>query len=313
MLQRGWGWIETGWRGAMELVGPDRFRFLNGLVTCDVSGLELGAGAYGYFTSLQGRILADVAVLSLADRFFLDLPAAAVGTIEQHLSKYLLADRVEIGLTTKVGSRVVGPECESQLAALFGDLPEEAWHARETKAGSLLVRRRCPGPASFDLLAATEEDLEKLRHSEAGQLSPEAYEAYRVELGQPRWGIDFGPETLPQEVGDTAAVSYEKGCYLGQEVVARIHYRGGVQKSLVGVLLPSTGEALPGRTLQAQGRDAGRITSSVYSPGLGRWIGLAMLHNRAGGAGTELEVEGGGRAQVSTLPFVQSASGGVAS
>jgi folate-binding protein YgfZ len=135
------------------------------------------------------------------------------------------------------------------------------------------------------------------------QAGIEALEALRVEKGIPRFGVDYGPDNFPQETGLEEAVSYTKGCYLGQEVVARIHYRGGVQKMIRGLVFD--GEAPEsGAALLAEGREAGTVASVVRSPALGRPIGLSILHRRAAAPGTRLEVAAGGTAEVRELPLV---------
>jgi folate-binding protein YgfZ len=121
----------------------------------------------------------------------------------------------------------------------------------------------------------------------------------------PRFGPDFGPDHLPQETGlEARAVSYEKGCYLGQEIVARIHYRGGVNKALRGLDLGAAPPPAAGAGVLHDGRPAGRLGTAVASPVLGRTVALAILHQRAGEAGTVVEVVGGGPATVRDLPFV---------
>jgi len=131
----------------------------------------------------------------------------------------------------------------------------------------------------------------------------EALEILRTEAGIPCFGMDFGPENFPQETGAEEAVSYTKGCYLGQEVVARIHYRGGVQKGLRGLLLDAPAPA-PGTPLLHDGREAGKTGTVVESIALGCPAGLAILHRRAAEPGTRLEVQGGGTAEVRELPLV---------
>ena len=145
--------------------------------------------------------------------------------------------------------------------------------------------------------------IDRLVEEGARQVSLEALEILRAEAGIPRFGQDFGPDNFPQETGIEEAVSYTKGCYLGQEVVARIHYRGGVQKLLRGLVFEQ-GEPRVDAALLHDGREAGRATTVVRSPALDRTIGLAILHRRAAEPGTRLEVEGGGTAEVKELPLV---------
>jgi folate-binding protein YgfZ len=130
----------------------------------------------------------------------------------------------------------------------------------------------------------------------------EALEVLRAEAGIPRFGQDFGPENFPQETGIEEAVSYTKGCYLGQEIVARIHYRGGVQNLLRGLVFEGT-EPQPGAAILHDGREAGKATTVVHSPALERTVGLAILHRRVQ-PGARVDVEGGGTAEVKELPLV---------
>jgi folate-binding protein YgfZ len=129
-------------------------------------------------------------------------------------------------------------------------------------------------------------------------------EILRVEAGIPRFGRDFGPENFPQETGADEAVSFTKGCYLGQEVVARIHYRGGVQKALRGLVFAAGRGPRTGTRLFHDGREVGAATTVVESVALGRPVGLGIVHRRAAEPGNTLELEGGGQAEVRDLPLV---------
>jgi folate-binding protein YgfZ len=121
----------------------------------------------------------------------------------------------------------------------------------------------------------------------------EALDVVRTEAGVPWFGRDFGPDNFPQETGDEDAVSYTKGCYLGQEVVARIHYRGGVQKILRTLAFQPGAAPVPGTTLLFEDREAGTCGTVVDSPACGHPIGLAILHKRAAEPGTQLQYAGG--------------------
>ncbi len=133
----------------------------------------------------------------------------------------------------------------------------------------------------------------------------EALEVLRTEAGIARFGRDFGPENFPQETGaEEESVSYTKGCYLGQEVVARIHYRGGVQKTLRGLDFGAGPAPAPGTALLFEGRESGAATTVLDSVALGRPIGLGILHRRAAEPGAKLELAGGGEAVVRELPFL---------
>ena len=311
------------------MIGPDRHRFLNAYVTCEIKGLAAGQGTYGFFTSAQGRILADVVVLAHADRFWLELPPGRQEPIAEHLRKYLIADRVEMRpLGGALPLTLAGPGAEAVLAgaeiAPGFELPREPWaHARTVVAGVEIVVQRTgrlgvPALTLWMPAAQVEPLRERLLAGPAGPaghgggeherpvpVGSEALEVVRTEAGLPRFGQDFGPQNFPQETGATAAaVSFTKGCYLGQEVVARIHYRGGVQKTLCGLVFDGPAVPEPGTALLFEGREAGIVGTAVHSLALDRPIGLAILHRRAAAPGSRLELAGGGPAEVRALPLV---------
>ena len=315
-LREGCGLLDRSFVGRLELTGADRQRFLHGLVSCEVKGLAPGVGAYGFFTSVKGRILADVVVLTLADRLRLELPPGREGEIADHLSRYRIADRVEWSPSAALPLTLAGPRAAAVLAAAGGPQPPgDPWgSAPATVAGTevLLVRQGHLGVDAVTLWVPGEAAVQLFESLlAAGQphgLAPVGFaaaEIVRVEAGVPRFGRDFGPDHFPQETGLDDAVSYTKGCYLGQEIVARIHYRGGVNRTLRGLAfadLPGSTPPAPGTALLHEARPAGTVGTAVASPAHGP-IGLAILHQRAAAPGTVLEIEGGGRAEVRELPF----------
>jgi len=309
----------------MEMIGPDRHRFLNAYVTCEVKGLAAGQGTYGFFTSAQGRILADVVVLAHADRFWLELPPGRLEPIAEHLRKYLIADRVEMRpLADVLPLTLAGPGAEAVLAAAEiapgFELPREPWaHARAEVSGVEIIVQRTerigvPALTLWVPAAQVEPFRERLLArpglDKGGRLVPavpvgrEVLEVVRTEAGLPRFGQDFGSQNFPQETGVAEAVSFTKGCYLGQEVVARIHYRGGVQKTLCGLAFDAPSVPAPGTALLFDGREAGTVGTAVRSLALERPIGLAVLHRRAAAPGSRLDLAGGGSAEVRALPLV---------
>jgi folate-binding protein YgfZ len=326
-LRHGYGLSGSSEPDRLEMLGADRHRFLNAYVTCEVKGLAAGQGAYGFFTSAQGRILADVVLLEHGDRLWLEVPAGQQETIAGHLRKYLIADRVEMRqLGDMLPLTLAGPGAPEVLAGPAGiapglALPSAPWaHARAMVSGievTVQRRERLGVPAltlwvSASLAELLREELLAWSGGAGGgvrPVGPEVLEVVRVEAGIPRFGKDFGPLNFPQETGVEEAVSYTKGCYLGQEVVARIHYRGGVQKVLCGLVFD--GPALPaaGTALLYEGREAGTLGTAVHSLALGRPAGLAILHRRAASPGSRLELAGGGSAEVRALPLATPAVG----
>lgn len=284
---------------ALEVAGPDRERLLHGLVTGEVRGLAPGAVTHGFVTSHQGRILADYLLAARPESFALLLPRGTAAAIAAHLEKYCLASRVEI--RAQRGQPVL---------ELRGTLPEELL---ESAAGGGVSLLRDPAAAAPRYLALAEDPgapaavEEWARRAEAsGQLrraSEEELELARIEAGELRFGIDFGGENFPQETGRDTAVSYTKGCYLGQEIVARIHYRGGVQKRPCALRFDGPAPPPAGTELRFEGRPVGRATSVATSPRFGA-IGIGILHQRGAAVGSRLELETG-QAEVVALPFVE--------
>jgi aminomethyltransferase len=328
-LRHGCGLADRSSMGRLAMTGADRQRFLNAQVTCDIKGLEPGEGAYGFFTNHQGKILADVVVLVLEDRLWLELPPGRADEIAAHLRKYIIVDRVEVEPLDSVPLTLLGPGAAAVLRTLTPELPESPWShlpAEGLGEGVVLARRDGLGVPAWTLWtpdALAPEVSGRLLAAASGEkypprpVSAAALETVRAEAGIPLYGQDFGGaagDNFPQESGlEEQAVSYTKGCYLGQEVVARIHFRGGVHKGLCGLLFPAGEPAPPlGAKLRLEEKEVGKLTTVVESPALGRPIGLAVLNKKAAEPGTALEVvpEGGegsgGRAEVTPLPFVSA-------
>ncbi len=318
-LRSACGLIHRSWTSGLEMLGEDRDRFLGGYVTCEVKGLAPGTGVYGFVTSVKGRVLADPVVLALDDRLWLELPPDRAQEISQHLGKYAIFDRVEIQpLEAMSAFSLIGPHAAEALGAAV-EVPEAVWSHRPAEVAGAEVRvvrepafelggREIPAWTIWVPTAAAAACFERLATSGAGGLVPighRAFDSLRVEAGRPLYGLDFGSDNFPQETGlEGQAVSYEKGCYLGQEVVARIHYRGGVNRHLRGLIFDRDAADPVGRAVLAGGREAGTVTSAATLTD-GARIGLAILHQRAE-PGTEVEVTGGGTARVVDLPFQEA-------
>ncbi len=329
-LRGGCGLVDQTFVGGLSMTGADRQRYLNGLVTCDTKSLEAGQAVYGFVTSVKGRVLADLTVLATDDALWLELPPGDVDGLVEHLGKYIIVDRVEIGALPWRPVVCVGPQAESALTALgVSAAGLEVHRHQESQLFGQTVRVQrladlrgvprwslwLPSESAADLYSQLIQ-----RGREDGVLVPvgsAAYERLRIEAGWPLCGPDYGSDNFPQETGLEDAVDYTKGCYLGQEVVARIHYRGGVNKSLRHVRpvdgggadcdsadCDSAGDALLGKGLAADGRAAGTLTS-VATTGISEegegWIGLAIVHQRAEND-TQVEIEGGGMARLGAVP-----------
>jgi folate-binding protein YgfZ len=300
-------------RTQIELSGADRATFLHNLCTHDIRGLTVGAGCEAFLTSVQGKTLAHVLVFAGPETLVIDTVGGQGEAILQHLDHYLVSEQVVLVDRSADWSEwlLAGPGAEPLLARLCdAALPTAPMsHAEVQVAGRRAWPRRVEmTPAGGFLINALREDAAAIRAAlvEAGaaECSPEAFEPARIEQGFPWFGKDISPANLPQEVGrDPLAISFVKGCYLGQETVARIDALGHVNKLLVG--LRFAGSTVPelGSELRAGDKTVGQVTSAAYSPRLAAAVALAYVRTPSHAPGTQLSTDAG-PAEVVALPIV---------
>jgi folate-binding protein YgfZ len=298
--------VDRSERGKLALTGPEAKEFLHGQVTNDIEGLEAGDGCYAAFLTHKGKMLGDLRVLDTGDELLLDTERSALQELFNMIRRYKLGRAVELHKRTLERGllSLIGPDARALAGA--GDLPErEHSHRSATLAGAPV--RLIATDLGVDVLcdAADSERLAAaLADAGARRVGIDAAEVLRVESGRPRYGVDLDDSVIPQEAGlNERAVSFEKGCYVGQETVARLHYRGKPNRHLRGLRL--SGEARHGDPLLLGEREVGRIGSVVESPRLGP-IALALVRREAA-PGAELRVGGNGVvAEVVDLPFAQA-------
>ena len=272
-------------RGRAALIwveGPDAEGFLHGLLSNDVAGLAAGASCRALLLDAKGHLQSDLRVRRDGpDAFTLVIAPERAELVAGLLDRHHFSEALDL----------IGPE-EVETVTVAG-APEGASELAElTLPGAL--------PGTLELVVADAgAAIARLGVPEA---SAEAREMARVAAGCPQVGVDTGPATLVQEVGlEDDAVSFDKGCYLGQETVARVQFRGRVNRLLRGLRLPAPAPA-PGGAVRLAGREVGRLTSVATTPDLGA-IGLAVLRREAE-PGAWVEVEGAaGPARVVELPF----------
>jgi tRNA-modifying protein YgfZ len=290
-LTRQAGLVDLGHRTQIQLVGADRATFLHNLCTNEVRNLPPGAGCEAFLTSVQGKTLAHVFVFATEDSLVIDTVPGEAEKILKHLDHYLVCEQVTLTDRSRAWSSallVAGAESERLLSELTGErVPDvRLAHTVVPVAGHSVWLRRVDlaGPIGFQI-STFADNAEAVRAAilQAGAVAcgAAALEAARIEAGFPLFGPDITDKNLPQEVArDAAAISFVKGCYLGQETVARIDALGHVNKTLVG--LRFTGPAIPERGLElsASGEVVGHVTSVSWSPRLG--APLALGYVRAG-------------------------------
>jgi folate-binding protein YgfZ len=297
------GLLDRSSRGTLSLSGADVAEFLQGQLTNDIEALEVGEGCYAALLDRKGHIRADMRVLRTArNGYWIDTEGAALEAVHRHLETYKIGRDVHVEDVT-AGRRIlslIGPG-----SAHVAGISPLAEHASDELfvlgVGSIAV-----GTAWGIDLIVLDDDRERLRAAliEAGaaEVSDEAAEILRIEAGVPRFGAEMDSGTMPAEAGIVeTAVSFSKGCYIGQETVARLHYRGKPNRHLRGLRLSAP--ITPGTPLTLGEKEVGRVGSSCVSPVHGP-IGLAILRREAA-PGEELGAgEDGVTARVADLPFV---------
>jgi folate-binding protein YgfZ len=297
------GLLDRSARGKLAVRGADAAEYLQGQLTNDVEALGPGDGQYAALLDRKGHMQADMRVLRpAAEEILLDTEPEALEAALRHLTMYSVGREVEIAdLTAECAIlSLIGPR--SAEIAGTAVLPENACETASVGGVECLAAGTAEG---IDLIAAA-ADAARLREAllEAGavEVSPAAAEILRIEAGVPRFGAEMGTETMPAEAGIVErAVSFTKGCYIGQETVARLHYKGKPNRHLRGLRL-SAAKVEPGAPLRLGEKEVGRLGSVGVSPALGP-VGLAILRREAE-PGAELSVgEDGVTARVAALPF----------
>jgi folate-binding protein YgfZ len=315
-VRAGAGLFALPGRGVLEVGGADRVRWLDGMITNDVKALAAagpGAGCHALLLTRQGRIVTDLHVLLDSDVVRLELERALAAPVRERLLSFVIADDVTCADASGATARLAleGPRAGEALAAAAGAAPAlapDAW-ARVRVAGHDVDAAAFgfTGLPAFQLLApagAAEEVRAALLRAGAGRGLVEAdaglLECLRVEAGTPRAGRELDESALPAEVRLERAVSSAKGCYTGQEVVARMRSRGRVSQLLVGLRFEAPAP-VPRAALEREGRRVGELTSAVESPRFGP-IGLGFVQRDLAEPGTALEACGV-PARVAALPF----------
>lgn len=303
VLREGAGLIDRSERGKLLVSGPDAATFLQGQLTNDVEAITPGEGCYAALLDRKGHTQADMRVLRLAsDRLWIDLEPEAAETVNRHLSLYRVGQEVEIADRTEDCAilSIVGPGAPAISGA--GSLsPEHAHH--ELKLADTTCRAVATD-LGLDLICAAADAkrvVAALLEAGAERVSEQAAEIVRVEAGRPRFGREMSAATLPQEAGiDDRAVSFTKGCYIGQETVARLHYKGKPNRHLRGLRLDQP--VADRDPIKLGDRELGQVGTAVISPALGP-IALAVIRREAEpGARVTVGDEGVG-AEVVALPF----------
>jgi folate-binding protein YgfZ len=293
------GMVDRSERGKLALTGPEAKTFLQGQVTNDVEALEPGQGCYAAFLTHKGKMLGDLRVLDLGDELLLDTERSTLQELFNMIRRYKLGADVELHKRTLEWAllSLIGPDARRVAGA--EDLVEEHANRRAEIAGQPV------------LLAATDVGVDVFVPAEGveavsgaldvPQVSEDVAEIVRIERGRPRYGVDLDDAVIPQEAGlNERAISFTKGCYVGQETVARLHYRGKPNRHLRGLRLSAP--ASSGAVLRLGEKQVGRLGSVAVSPVHGP-IALAIVRREAAPGDTLAVGDGGVTAAVVEVPF----------
>ena len=311
-LRSGCGVYDLGWRTLIAVTGKDRTRWLNGMVSNNVRDLPAGRGVYSFVLNPQGHILGDLHVYNRGDYFLLDTETWQAPKLLPLLQKYIIMDQAELeDVSAKLAAIAVQGPKSPQVLTLAGfdaarleplQVEDSVWRG----VGVSLARGAGDDFLAYEIWAATANLAslwDALVMAGATPVGAEAVEMFRVAAGIPRYGQDIRERDLPQETGQMRALSFTKGCYLGQEIVERIRSRGTVHRNWTGFAVEN-GTPSPGAKVQKDGRDVGEITSVLAVPGENgdRSLALGYIRREAGAPGTVVHA-GDAQLKVEVLPF----------
>ena len=298
---------EKDWFGVVKLTGSDRVSWLQGMVTNDVQKLKPGSGCYAAHLTPQGKIVAAMHVLADGDALWLSLERAAIPHLLSAFDKLLIMEDVQVLDVSNDYSvlAVSGPKALQVLESWTGEplgLTEK--YAHRSFEDSRIVLSDL-GYEVWVPRGRADKALRFIANSGAAAIDHGTWDVLRTELGIPVYGVDIDETTTMPELGETG-ISYEKGCYIGQEVVAKVKYIGHVNRRFTGLMF--SGADLPQlkSPIQKGGREVGYITTALFSPGLNKPIALGFVSRAAYAPGTEVEVASGDKAlpaSIVELPF----------
>jgi folate-binding protein YgfZ len=331
------GLIDLSSRGRIKVSGTEAVQFLNGLITNDMKTLAEHSWMPAAFPNVQGRLIASVRVIRLHDNgtdrnvcptFLIDTEAATHGSVIKNIERFTLAGDFRVTDVTNQTAMlsVQGEKAVEIVRAVLGDAaagieangvkqiewPRNAEGASNVTEGVIVMRAAHTAGGVFDFVLPSNDAgslFEALENAGARPVGNDALEMLRIEAGVPRYGVDMDETNVVTEAALDDAVSYTKGCYVGQEIIARIKYRGHVAKKLSGLMFEQAVPLEVGSAVQSSdSKEIGRITSTTYSPHLGRTIALAYLKYDYLAAGTRVKVISAANelaAEVTELPFVK--------
>jgi folate-binding protein YgfZ len=312
--------VDRSAHGRIVVSGADRASYLQGLLTNDIVALKAGQGCYAAYLTAQGRMIADLYVYELGDVILLTMDGGVKDEILTKLDQFIFSEDVQLGDVTATFAQtgVIGPDAAAMVSRLLTGAPVEVLSALSEHGNlraewngepAIVTRVTDTGEPGFDVfIGAPARGAFETALASAGvaALDDQTADAIRLEAGVPVFRRDMDEDTIPLEAGiESRAISFSKGCYVGQEVIIRVLHRGHgrVARKLVGVVFD--GDQVPpgGAVVRSGNREVGRVTSSAMSPALTRPIALAYVHRDFVTPGVVVSADGV-NGVVAELPFV---------
>jgi folate-binding protein YgfZ len=302
-IRRTVGLADISHLGRLKITGKDRISFLNGLLTSDVSQLKEDGGQRSALLNSKARVLADLHLYTQPDSLLVDTGESPASRVKEILDRFIITEDVQILDATSdlVQMTVQGPKSSEAIKEILGAEARDLKQLEQRSLGpSTIIGRDRTGQSGYDIILPVLE-AEPVWHGfllnggEIG-LNPvgsQALEILRLEAGYPKYATDVDENTIILEAGFKDAINFNKGCYLGQEVVARATHIGRVNKQLVRLEVETKESVSPRSKLVSDGRDAGFITSAAFSPGLRRVVGLGYANREFAKEGTKVNVQSG--------------------
>jgi aminomethyltransferase len=311
-LMRSAGVSALSWRAKLVLTGEDRQRWLNGMVTNNIRDLVIGHGNYNFLLNAQGRIQADLTAWNRGEFYLVETDASQITAVREFFDRYIIMDDVEVAdVSEKLATiGLIGPASRQVLQRAGFIMPElangEVADLHWKEMGCSVAHMPEERFESYEIWCAPENAKplwDAIVAAGAAPVGSDALETHRILHGVPRIGLDIRDRDLPQETAQMHALHHSKGCYIGQEIVERIHSRGAVHRQLTGFEFDSEPAAC-GSKILVGGKEVGEITSSAAIPieGRTRSVALGNLRLEHAAPGTEV-VAGGQPARVTMLPF----------
>ena len=306
-LRRAVAVIDTNFRAAFSFTGPDRQRYLNAVLTSNVRDLKAGRGTVGLLLTPQGHILAEVETFAGEDSILAFSHAMVRERTHSTFEKFIIMDDVTLEDVTPSTATldVVGPRAAALVSEIaernFVDMPLFAHkEAVLDRIACRVVRREIAGDPAATLIVSRAQVADlwtalvgRVRAHGGAPAGMEAFNSVRLEVGTPWFGTDYGDKQIPHEAGlEQSHINYEKGCYTGQEIVERVRSRGHVNRRLTELQFSTSAAPPAGTALLRDGNDVGSVTSTGYSPRVGRAIGLGYVRREQSAIGTILDASG---------------------